>query len=190
MGVVAVLCGAVALIGAVALWRRRTRPGGALVMRFTRLDRFLHGAALLSLGVMAVPGGHSLGGWLFVLVAVLIVLRRAARRVLVRRYSKLRGSVARFGRWHRLGLLGMLIGCAGLAFPALHAVSGKMLLAGITVHAAVLLRDRVALGAMAHGFVRVDMVRRRWPSWARAILPPRKVARGLPAPPERGQIGS
>ena len=178
-------CGGLALAGAVALWRRRAVPRGLCVRRYTRLDRGLHWALIAATGAMAVPGLHGLAGRVWVAVAVIVLLRRVARRVLLRRVGRLAGSVARFGRWHRAGPGALGLALAAQAVPGWHGAAGWALLAGVAVHGAMALRDPVALGAMASGFVTMRDARRRYPGWVAVLLPRRQVRAGL----RRGTVG-
>lgn len=169
--------GVVLLIGVFALWRFRQVPRGALVQRFSGLDRGLHAGLILALGAMTVPAWHIAAGWCFAILCVIAVLRRVVRRLLVQRRPKLRASVARFGRMHRLGVLALVLALGGLAVADWHQVSGFAVALGLAVHVAMMVRDPLACRGMASGFVRMDAARTRWPDWIAALRSQRGVSR-------------
>ncbi|SOH94282.1 hypothetical protein SAMN06273572_103316 [Monaibacterium marinum] len=168
--------GVVLLIGVFALWRVRRVPRGALVQRFSGLDRGLHACLILALGAMTVPAWHVVAGWCFAVLGVIAVLRRVVRRLLVRRRPKLRASVARFGRMHRLGMIGLALALGGLTVADWHQASGIAVALGVALHVAMMVRDPLACRGMASGFVRMDAARTRWPVWVAALRSQRGVS--------------
>lgn len=176
--------GLVLLIGVLALWRSCRVPRGAVVQRFTGLDRGLHACLILAMAVMMFPAWHGVAGWCFVVLGVIAVLRRIVRRRLVRSRPGLRASVARFGRMHRLGQLGLAVLLGGLAIPGWHPVAGSVLALGVGVHVAMMLGDPLARGGMASGMVRIDAARARWPEWIAALTAQRgRAGRNRRGPP-------